>query len=132
LNNYIKHIGQVSHEEAISISSGAKLLLIIDWDMEESPILRAKLSDYAMTGRPILAVTPKRSAVRDYIEKYGGGVAVVHKEDEIYNALIRLAKQIETGKEKSLLDTKKLAEQFSIDFISKKYLEVFNKVISIS
>ena len=132
LSNYIKHIGQVSHEEAINISAGAKLLLIIDWDMEESPILRAKLSDYAMTGRPILAVTSKRSAVRDYIEKYGGGVAVVHKEDEIYNALISLAIQSETGKEKNLLDTKKLAEQFSIDFISKKYLEVFNKVISIS
>jgi glycosyltransferase involved in cell wall biosynthesis len=130
LNNYIKQIGQVSHEEAISIASGARLLLIIDWEMEESPILLSKLSDYAMTGRPILAITPKRSAVRDYLEKYGGGIAVTHDEDEIFEALKMFSAQCDSYSNLELINETPLGEQFTPEVIAQKYIEVFKKTIT--
>jgi len=119
----VKFIDVVRPNEANLLARESKVLLVIEADMEESPYLPSKFADYAMTGRSILAITPKISTVRNYLERFGGGIAVTNNELEIDKALKRLFLQNEE------FCNLNLAYQFSPTTVASKYLDVFEEVI---
>lgn len=123
LMNYVKFLGVVPPKEANVLAYHSKALLVIEADMVESPYLPSKFADYAMSRRPILALTPKKSAIRDFLEEYGGGIAVTHNDVEIDTALKRIFLHNET------FDSSRLAEQFTASKVAKKYLEIIQNVM---
>lgn len=62
-------------------------LLLIEANMTVSPFLPTKFCEYAASGRPIIAVTPKVSAVRDYMKKFSIGYAVENNRKAIKIAI---------------------------------------------
>jgi hypothetical protein len=118
---------RVSHAEAQELAAAARALLLIESPERESPFLPGKFCDYAMTGRPILAVTPPAGPVRDYLSKYGGGIAVEAREDMIAEAIAGIFSQSSPA---SSASPGRLADQFEAPAISAKYLEVFGSVIT--
>jgi glycosyltransferase involved in cell wall biosynthesis len=62
-------------------------LLLVEASMPVSPFLPSKFCEYAASGRPIIAVTPEVSAVRDYIRKFSLGFAVENNRDAIKTAI---------------------------------------------
>jgi glycosyltransferase involved in cell wall biosynthesis len=67
----------VSYREALSIQAGADALLLL---LPEAPGIETcyagKLFEYLVSGRPILAVVPKRSAAARLIEELDAGTVV--------------------------------------------------------
>jgi hypothetical protein len=125
----IKFADFVSASESARILESARAVLIIEAEMEESPFLPSKLADYSMCGRPIMAITPKKGAIRDYLETYGGGVAVSHSATQIEQALHLLFRNgsDETGVQ--LAASAKLATCFSSENVAECYMKMFESVL---
>ena len=126
---FIKETGYKPNEEAMRIAASSEILLLIEANMDYSPFLPSKFADYVSTGRPIIAVTPKISTVREYIEQYGGGYAVSHNEREIIGAIIKIFNR------KSNDDLKKkegqlesIAKIFKAEAVARLYVQMFKQV----
>jgi len=118
---------RISHAAAQELASSSRALLLIEAPEKESPFLPGKFCDYAMTGRPILAITPPAGPVRDYLAKHGGGIAVEAREDMIAEAIAGIFSQSPPA---SGASPGRLADQFKASAISVKYLEVFGAVVT--
>jgi hypothetical protein len=115
----------VGYNRANMIAAKSAILLAIEADMPSSPFLPSKFVDYASVRRPILAITPENSAIRDYIKSYGGGIAVNNNKNEIYNAIERL---FEINDDK-FINNHKLAQLFHPEKISNDYIKMFVSII---
>jgi hypothetical protein len=93
----------------MAIANRAVALLVLEADMPESPFLPSKFADYARVGRPIIAVTPNRSPIRQYLNQYGGGCAVTHDRQEISRAIGMVLK----NEANHIIKNSTLSNQFS-------------------
>lgn len=123
LENYVKIIGFVSPDEAFSYMCSADANLVIDADNNNSLYLPSKFVDCALAKKPLLVITPQNGPMRDYINKYGGGVAVNHSKKEIIDALENIFI-------KKINYNSNLYECFSQKEISKQYINIFNLVLN--
>jgi len=69
-------VGIVSPTEAQRIAQRAQALLILEADLPKSYFLPSKLADYAYANRPIFAITPRISTIRNYFRQFSVGEAV--------------------------------------------------------
>lgn len=131
LRTHVRIMPQVSPEKAVDLTRRAKALLVIEADMPMSPFLPSKFADYASTHRKIIAITPRVSAIRDYLAEYGGGAAVGYSATEVASA-IRDAFLAETGHgempEQS--QTGGLARVFSAETVGKAYAQMLQSVVN--
>jgi len=131
LDDIVKLTGQLSGEQAIRVSRSATALLVIEADMAISPFLPSKFADYALTGKPIIAVTPPVSAIRDYLESFGGGSAVRHDADEIAEVLIRLFSTDTNATQTPDGGSSSLAKVFSSTTVGSLYGAMFGKLFEV-
>lgn len=124
MKNMVNYLGSVSHKDAMAIAKRAAALVVIEADMSESPYLPSKFADYARVGRPIIAVTPKRSPIREYLSQYGGGYAVSHDKKEISDAI----KMVLSKDAARLIHRSNLANQFTSKSVGHKYNNMFDKI----
>lgn len=122
---------QVSHQEALDMISKAGAVLILEADMAFSHALPSKFAEAAFSGTPILAVTPRKSAVRDYMKKYGGGFAAFHSGENILKGLNHIFTMNPEGFKQLREEQTRLAEEFSFKKIGDSYMEVFRHIIDL-
>ncbi len=125
MNHMVRYFGSVSQENAMAIALKASALLVLEADMAESPFLPSKFADYARVGRPIIAVTPKRSPIREYLNQYGGGYAVTHDQKEISHAIGMVLK----NEKNHNIKNSTLSNQFSSKSVGQKYNHLFEKIM---
>ena len=125
MNKIVKLLGYKSSKEANEIASNCSILAVIEANMEISPFLPSKFADYALMKKPILAITPRKSQIRDYINKYGSGVSVINDKKEIKRGLQKIISNQLEGIQKN-----KLSYIFNEKSISDKYREMMNFIIS--
>jgi len=132
MEDLVRMIGTVSPEAACAMMASADVNLVAEAPMEVGYFLPSKFADCAVAGRPILAVTPKRSAVRDYLNTHGGGIAVTHDRVQVEGALTDLFLRGES-RSTSETDASKygetsLAEPFLPESVAREYLNVFGTI----
>ena len=98
--------------------SGAKGILIIEADMEISPFLPSKFAEAVSLQRPIIAITPKVSEIRDYLNTVDGA-AVLNNEEAIYHGLKEVIKKTQI----------KESDFFDAQNVVKKYLDIINETL---
>jgi len=131
MEHFVKVLPAVSSEQAMMIARSSTAVLVIEANMPQSPFLPSKFVDYAGSGRPIIAVTPRISPIRDYLERFGGGCAVIHDRAEIA-AAIRDA-FVEKDSACSPLapsGNSKLSDLFIPKHIANQYMEMMQGVLS--
>ena len=117
-------------ERAAEIMLAAQALLVVEADMRISPFLPSKFADYAYAKRPILAITPPVSAIRDYLAKYGGGKAVSHNTSEIAAAIRDVFSEERCfGNDSTSLQEEQLSSAFSSDVVGAAYAKMFRSVV---
>lgn len=126
LGQTIRFTGRIPAAEAVAVIRSATALLVIEADMEVSPYLPSKFADYALAGKPILAITPAVSAVRDFLSRDGGGIAVRHDGEEIADAIANLFSQDAVNGFWAYGANSRLAEAFSPITIGNQYRELFS------
>jgi hypothetical protein len=85
---------EVHSLECLKIYSEALALLLIESEMEGSPFIPSKLADYAVSGRPIIAILNKNSALDNVLNLYSGNVLIYYGDDKsiVYEKLDMLLK----------------------------------------
>ncbi len=121
---------QVSHNQALDIVSKAGAVLILEADMAYSHALPSKFAEAAFSDTPILAVTPAKSAVSEYLNIYGGGVVATHSTEEIICALREVFNSTPEDLIKMQNEQKALAGNFTFDEVGKKYMDAFKRIIT--
>lgn len=128
IDDIVKIIGHVPQEEVIKITGSASAIVVLEANMKISPFLPSKFADYACLGIPILAVTPLASAIRDYLDKFGGGIAVNHDKDEIVRGLIKIFSDYITGNTLPVNSPNKLAHEFSSKTVGNQYRKMLSEI----
>ncbi len=124
MKDMVHYYGSVSQEDAMAIAQRASALLVVEADMPESPFLPSKFADYARVGRPIIAVTPKRSPIREYLVQYGGGYAVTHDKKEISDAIRAVLRK----DDRHTVRQSALSKQFTAGFVGHRYSYMFDQI----
>ncbi len=129
LGKFVNTRPQLPHTEALEELSRASAVLILEADMAFSHALPSKFAEAAFSGTPILAITPARSAVRDYLNAFGGGIASGHSRTEILEALHRLFEPGPEGLRLLAAGQQKLAPEFGFEQVGRCYMEVFDRIV---
>ena len=130
MEDIVECVGYVPAAQAQEIASRSSALLVIEADMEVSPFLPSKFADYAMMGQPIIAITPAKGAIRDYLKKYGGGRWVTHNVDKIAEAIREVFKDETAGYSGANSVTESpLSSLFQSANVARLYLDMFEKVL---
>jgi len=130
LDSLVEFAGHVPEAEANAIAARSRVLLIIEADMQVSPYLPSKFADYAVAGRPILAVTAHRGPIREYLQTHGGGWAVGHDADEIAHAIRReFAAGSGDSSRTDLSPSPTLASVFKAENVAGAYVDMFKTVM---
>tara|TARA_R110000850_G_scaffold115256_2_gene230500 strand:- start:102247 stop:103542 length:1296 start_codon:yes stop_codon:yes gene_type:complete len=91
LENYVNHLGYVSHKEALQEQRSSQVLLLIEIDSEATNcIIPGKLFEYMVSERPILAIGPEHADFKNIIKETNTGTFFIYDEKEA------LKSQIET------------------------------------
>ncbi len=117
----------VAPDEAARRTASSGAVLVLEADMAESPFLPSKFADASRLGRPILAVTPRVSPVREYLSRHGGGLAVGHDRAAIADALGRLFAPVDRGQP---FLPGSLAQAFLPEVVAQAYRQAFERVLA--
>jgi hypothetical protein len=120
----------LDYESMLSELQKYDVLVLLEAQYEKGILLLSKLSDYASVGKPVLCVSPKTGIIADYINKYGGGLAVNNKDSEsiYYGLKVLMDEWTNEWPNKRLSTTQYLFGKFKPDVIVKKYELLFQKV----
>jgi len=128
LTDIVKFKDPVTPEMATKLAQKAHALLVIEAQMKYSPFLPSKFADYALTQKPILAITPEKSAITEYLNRYNGGIAVPHDHQKIKDALAIL---FLNGNTHFKTDSKRqLMSIFSSNYVGQQYVDMFHQIQS--
>ncbi|MFO7660534.1 MAG: glycosyltransferase, partial [Candidatus Cloacimonadaceae bacterium] len=119
---FFRFIGYKSHTEALSYSAGADInVLILNNDPDSRGVIPGKLFELIRLGKPILAVGPESSTVREIITDTASGIYVCNDDPEQIRAAI---KQLISGKFQ-LQQNLKLIEQYSRKVCTEKLEAIY-------
>lgn len=127
LQEYVKVIGSFSYFDAVEKLFDYDVMVLLEAQLEEGIFFASKTTDYALTGKPIFAVSPKRGFAHDMITKYHAGLAVDNASPEaIYGGLKEL---IERWGESTLchLHSRELYQEFA----PSKVVEDFERLLKV-
>lgn len=128
LHKLVRSAPHVTHKEALTMVNSAIGTLILEADMPYSHALPSKFAEAAFSGTPILAVCPARSAVKEYLDTFGGGIAVTHRPEEIAGGLEKIFNNTPEEISRMAEEQKALAAKFSYQETGNRYQTVFARL----
>lgn len=120
--DFYQYLGYKPHKEALSYASGADVNIVINNnDAESVGAMTGKLFELIRIGKPILAIGPRKSIIKDLILKINAGAyAYIEDEEEIIRAL----DSVISGSFKTNND-KKMVEQYSRHRSTEKLEQIY-------
>lgn len=125
--SFYNFIGYKPHCKALSYSAGADVNIIVLNDDEESAgVVPGKIFELIRLGRPILAIGPAQSVIKDIITFTGAGVyAVMNDNESLVKALEKLIDHgFQTQVKKDMLD------QYSRKTCAEKLKSIYLKSLN--
>lgn len=126
LSDYVGCAGCFPYMEAVSRLSDYDVLVLLEARMKKGIFFASKFTDYAQSGRPIFAVSPKEGFANNIISQNGGGI-VVNNENihDIKQGLLYIYKNWENDKLTDTLSTQKLFSQFATHTV----IDIYNQLL---
>lgn len=130
IHDYVRCTGPMSYLATMEYLSQSDVVVLVEAPCDEGIFLPSKLVDYAQTGRPILAASPRNGTVADLMAKHGGGIAAdTCSSESIAEALTTLYREWEDRKIDEMFNSTELGKQFESGSILDGYREVFKELI---
>lgn len=129
LKDYVRFIGNFSYLEAVNKLQGYDVVVLLEAILDKGIFFPSKLTDYAQSGRPILAISPHEGFAKDLLNKYGGGICVNNQDtEEIYYGLLELYIKWDLNKLTLEYNPSKIYDYCSDAAIIEKYDELLNQL----
>ena len=126
LAEHVKCAGSYPYMEAIHLLQEYDALVLLESRMKHGIFFASKFTDYAQSGRPIFAVSPKEGFANDIISKNGGGIVADNENiQDIKKGLLFIYKSWKEGKLTDTLSTQKLYSQFT----ASNVVDIYNKLL---
>lgn len=131
LAQIIDHTGYLSHAQALQANVDADLLLLLVGDEAKfKPVYTGKVFEYLRSGRPILALAPKDSAVDRVLRESGHGEAFLSTQIPRIKAMImREYKKWLNGTAPELLHSP-VIERFERKVLTEQLSQALDMVVS--
>jgi glycosyltransferase involved in cell wall biosynthesis len=130
IQDCIEWKGSRGYFETLEALKECDVLLLQELEYDEGIVLLSKFVDYAQIGRPIFAISPINGTISDYLNAYGGGIAVdCTSIDAIVEKLLLLYEQWKAGTLEHAYSSKRLLPLFSGDFVSQAYDKIFTMIM---
>lgn len=121
LNKYVNIVGSFTYLEAVDKLQDYDVMVLLEAVLEKGIFFASKITDYSLTGKPILAISPACGFAKDLITKHKGGVVCDNTSvSSIKDALIILLQKWRDGTI-SDLNSHELYREFSPETIVKIY-----------
>ena len=123
LAEYVKCAGSYPYMEAIRLLQEYDVLVLLEAKMKHGIFFASKFTDYAQSGRTILALSPKNGFAHDMLSQHGGGIAVDNEDvQDIKRGLLLLYNHWKSESIDNEYSTHKLFSQFA----AHKVIEIYN------
>lgn len=127
LQNHVTILGSCSYFKSLEYMQQYDVLVLIEGQYEKGIFFASKITDYAQTGKPIFAISPKTGFAATLINEHGGGIAIDNKDYlEIKRELLRLLDLWEKRLTGSL-SSKGIYQLFSPKVIVSQYLTIIKE-----
>lgn len=128
LEDVVKLVGYVSHQEALSLLSNSDVILLILASVEKG-VYPGKIFEYLAVGKPVLALVPQNSIAAELIEKTKTGAIVDSEQVTSIKDVIR--RMYERYKDKTLTIHPDLSvvEQYERKRLTRDLSATFNQVL---
>lgn len=126
ISSCLEFVGRTDYLASIRLLGESDVVVVVEASCDEGIFLPSKFVDYAQTGRPILAISPRRGTLSDILDKAGGGVAVDCRDEEaILRGLHELYLAWKGGELEANYGSKRLLESFAPELVISQYLAMF-------
>lgn len=117
------------HQSQVAMRE-ASVLLIIEAQCDEGIYLPSKVSDIVQTGKPILALSPRKGVLNDLITQHGGGMVVDNQSvDAVTDALESLLEAWQRGELQEKYGSGHLMTIFGEDTVLETLSDVVSRVL---
>lgn len=129
LEEHIDFIGALPYIEAQEKLGKFDVLLLLEAKMGHGIFFASKLTDYAQSARPILAVSPSRGYAERILSTYGGGIAVDNTDKKsILTGFDRMYTAWKNGNLLDLYTPCKLYSLYEEGAVTRLYQNLFNRL----
>ena len=124
LTSNVCNIGRVDYQRSLQFISEASVCVLVEANIREGMFFPSKLADYLVSGKPVLALSPRRGVVADMAER-GGVYRVDPKDPEmIQKALADLYTSFERGELQVRGPNPGLSSQFESGNVGQRFLDL--------
>ena len=125
LENNVNFTGSFPYMESVKQLQKYDVLLLLEAILDRGIFFASKTTDYALTGLPILAISPPIGFAHDLIEEYGGGIAVNNTDvGSIKAGLLQLYRSWQNGTLEKQYNSDRIYALCSPKVVAEKYDEL--------
>lgn len=126
LNNYVKIIGSFTYLDAVDKLQDYDVMVLLEAILENGIFFASKFTDYALTGKPILAISPVKGFANDMVSKYNSGIVCDNtSSNAIKDSLSKLISKWHDGTLQEL-SSSRLYKEFAPETVVKIYSRLLN------
>jgi hypothetical protein len=123
---------RVSYPDSLDLLSKASVAVVLEAEAAESPFFPAKLTDYMLQGKPILALSPVKSVVSDILGSAYPYRALPCETVRIEEILERLWTLWQKGDLAQAAAPREVAGRFSVEAVGESCKRVFARCLDVS
>jgi len=129
LEHMLRFMGRLRHSEIQTHLDSADVLVVLEAPIQEGIYLPSKFVEYAETGTPVIAISPRTGTLPDLLDQYGGGIAVdARSVEDVAHGIETLFRLWKDDRLSASFNSASLCSYFSPERIIHEYEQMFSSV----
>jgi glycosyltransferase involved in cell wall biosynthesis len=129
LQSNIRVVGRVNYERSLQSIADASICVLVEANLPEGIFFPSKLADYLVSGKPVLALSPRKGVVASMADQEA--IVRVDPDDPcmIQRALSDLYWDFRHGSLQRRAPHQELSNQFRSDAVARQFLKIAHRIL---
>lgn len=128
---FVNNLGILPFDKAKQLTSDSDVLIVIDTffqNPDDAMFLPSKILDYAVAGKPILAITSRNSTTWKFIQGRFGSCYEHNNINKIIAGIKTIINNTQTCNDYNTLAHSSFLEQYAADYNAQRLADLFNRL----